>query len=41
MTSIFREGLLGKRGLNFWGLGGCNFHIKDKLKSEIFNDEKS
>ena len=21
--------------------GGCNFHIKNKLKSEIFNDKKS
>ena len=21
--------------------GGCNFNIKNKLKSEIFNDEKS
>ena len=20
--------------------GGCNFYIKDKLKSEIFNDKK-
>ena len=22
-------------------LGSCNFHIKNKLKSEIFNDKKS
>ena len=21
--------------------GGCNFHIKNQLKSEIFNDKKS
>ena len=23
------------------GGGGCNFHIKNKLKSEIVNDKKS
>ena len=23
------------------GRGGCNFHKKNKLKSEIFNDKKS
>ena len=23
------------------GEGGCNFHIKNKLKSENFNDKKS
>ena len=23
-----------------WVGGGCNFHIKNKLKSEIFNDKK-
>ena len=22
------------------GLGGCNFYIKSKLKSDIFNDKK-
>ena len=33
-------GLTGKRGRLFLG-GGCNFHIKDKLKSKIFNDKKS
>ena len=21
--------------------GGCNFYVKDKLKSELFNDKKS
>ena len=41
-TSTFRGGLLGKRGVTFFrGGGGCNFHIKSKLKSEIFNDKKS
>ena len=39
-TSTFREELLGKRGLAFFR-GDCNFHIKNKLKSEIFNDKKS
>ena len=29
--TFFREG----------GGGGCNFHIKNKLKSEIFNYKKS
>ena len=38
-TSTFREGLVGKRGVFFQG--GCNFYIKDKLKSKIFNDKKS
>ena len=37
--SIFRGGLLGKRGDFFQG--GCSFYIKNKLKSEIFNSEKS
>ena len=32
-TSIFRGGLLGKRSDCFQG--GCNFYIKNKLKSEI------
>ena len=31
--SVFRGGLLGKRGWPF--LGGCWFFIKNKLKSEI------
>ena len=43
-----REGLTGtqllegcwERGGDFFQ-GGCNFHIKNKLKSEIFNDKKS
>ena len=25
---------------NGGGLGGCNFYIKSKLKSDIFNDKK-
>ena len=32
-TSVFRGGLLGKRGDCFQG--GCNFYVKNKLKSEI------
>ena len=42
-TWTFREGLLGKTGDIFQGGGGggCNFHIKNKLKSEIFNYKKS
>ena len=32
-TSTFRE-------IEFFQ-GGCDFHIKNKLKSEIFNDKKS
>ena len=35
-TSTFRDGLLGKRAWLFWGEGGCNFFIKNKLKSELF-----
>ena len=36
------EGVAGKEGDNFFqGAGSCNFHIKNKLKSEIFNDKKS
>ena len=34
------EGAAGKEGMTFFS-GGCNFHIKNKLKSEIFNDKKS
>ena len=30
----------GKRGVTFFG-GGCNCHIENKLKPEIFNDKKS
>ena len=38
-TSTFRGGLLGKTGVTFFR-GGCNFHRKNKLKSEIFNNKK-
>ena len=38
------EGVAGNEGRGGGGgyffQGGCNFHIKDKLKSEIFNDKK-
>ena len=34
--SQFLEGVAGKEGVNF--LRGCSFNIKNKLKSEIFND---
>ena len=33
--------LSGKEGMTFFRRVGCNFHIKNKLKSEIFNDKKS
>ena len=36
--STFRGGLLGKRGVTFFR--GCDFHIKNKVKSEIVNDKK-
>ena len=39
-TSAFRGGLLRKRGINFFKRG-CNLYIKNKLKSEMFNDKKS
>ena len=35
----FLEGGCWERGGDFFQ-GGCNFYIKDKLKSEIFNDKK-
>ena len=38
MISTFRGGVGGKEGGDFFF---CNFYIKDKLKSEIFNDKKS
>ena len=38
-TLIFRGGLVRKRGDLFEG--GCNFHVKNKPKFEIFNDKKS
>ena len=34
--SIFRGGMLAKRGVTFFR-GGCSFHIKNTLKSEIFH----
>ena len=34
-NSTFKGGIAWKEGS--WG---CNFHIKNKLKSEIFNDKK-
>ena len=37
-TLTFRGGLLIKRGWLFSG-GGWSFHIKNKLKSEIFNND--
>ena len=40
--SVFRGGLLicWERGGNFFRRG-CSFHIKNKLKSQIFNNKKS
>ena len=40
-TWAFRRGLLRKRGMTSFREGGCNLYIKNKLKSEIFNDKKS
>ena len=35
-------GLVGKSGWPVQGWGGsCNFYIKNKIKSEIFNDKES
>ena len=31
----------GKEGNDFFQGRSCNFYIKNKLKSEIFNDKKS
>ena len=39
---IFKGTLVGKSGVTFsreGGGGDCNFYIKDKLKSKIFNDQ--
>ena len=36
--SIFRGRLLGRRGSPF--SRGCSFYIKNKLKSETFDDKK-
>ena len=47
MITIFSWGLLGKIGMRFFkmggggGGGGVQFLHKDKLKSEIFNENKS
>ena len=38
-TLVFRGGLVGKRGVR-GGREGYNFYVKNKLKSEIFNDKK-
>ena len=35
--SIFRAKFDGKEGDNFFQ-GGCSFYIKNKLKSDIFNE---
>ena len=39
--STFRGRLLEKSRVTFFRGRGCNFHIKNKLKSEMFNDKKS
>ena len=42
MNTIFRRGLLGKIGVRFFRMEvGVQFLHKDKLKSEIFNENKS
>ena len=41
-TSTFKGGLLGKKRITFFKGGrGVTFHVKNKLKSEIFNDKTS
>ena len=39
-TSTFRGGCWERGGDFFSEGGGCNFHIKNKSKSEIFNEKK-
>ena len=39
LPNFQRGGLLGMRGLMFFR-GSCGLYIENKLKSEIFNDEK-
>ena len=42
MITIFGWGLMGKIGMRFFRMGGGGqFLHKDKLKSEIFNENKS
>ena len=36
----YLEGICWKRGVDIFQ-GGCSFDIKSKLKSKIFNDQKS
>ena len=36
----FERGIAGKEGVTFFRWS-CNFHKKNKLKSEMFNDKKS
>ena len=35
-TSIFKGGLLGKKGGDLFQGSGCNFYIKNELKSEKY-----
>ena len=37
--SHFLEGVAGKEGVTFFR--GCSFHLKNKVRSEIFNNKKS
>ena len=41
LTLIFVGGLVGKRGVTFSSGRGVVIYVKDKLKSELFNDKKS
>ena len=34
------EGSCSNKGVAFFSVSGCSFSIKNKLKSEIFNDKK-
>ena len=37
----FFQKVVRKEGVTFFRVEGCNFYIKNKLKSEIFNEKKS
>ena len=39
-TPTFRGELLGKKGVTFFRWG-CNFHIKNKSKPEVFINKKT
>ena len=40
-SQFLERGCCERGGRLFPGEWGCSFYVKNKLKSEIFNDEKS